>query len=208
MTNHRMQETHPADSELAAWVDEPESRAAAVEAHVEGCGRCRERLAELALTRAALALDPPIPSEAAFAAQRERILAAIGAVPRTGGGRVVHRIGWLVPLAAAAAIAAIVLVSRTEGPDVTLPVVVDAREAAEDAATGIVPTDVPATEITVVPSEAIDEDLLDAALAAAEPLLPPISVERSMTTEARFADLAEEEQAAVLLELASADFDF
>lgn len=208
MTTDRTQGAHPTDLELAAWADEPETRAADIEAHVEGCISCRGRIAELAVTRAALALDPPMPSEAAFVEQRERIFAAIGAPPRAKGGRVVRRIAWLAPLAAAAAIAAIVLVSRTDGPRApgtadagpettpavaatTLPVVADAREAAEDAA-----------------SEAFDEDALDAALAAAEPLAPPISIERAAMIESRFAELPEEEQDAVLLELASVDFDF
>ncbi|MGH7565254.1 MAG: anti-sigma factor family protein [Gemmatimonadota bacterium] len=229
MTSNRMQETHPADSELAAWIDEPESRATAVETHVESCSRCRERLADLARTRAALALDPPMPSEAAFAAQRERILEAIDAAPRAGGGRVVRRIAWLVPLAAAATIAAIVLVGRTESPDQprtadagaetapdveaaaatgqpTLPIFADAREAAEDAA-AVIAALASTSEIAAVPSEAFDEDALDATLAAAEPLAPPLSIERSAAIESEFAQLPEEEQSAVLLELASADFD-
>jgi hypothetical protein len=224
MTTDRTQGAHPTDLELAAWADEPETRAADAQTHVEGCSPCRERLAELAATRAALALDPPMPSAAAFAAQRGRILEAIGAAPHAAGGRVVRRIAWLAPLAAAAAIAAVVLVGRNDGPRApatadagsetastvaraTLPVVADAREAAEDVAAAIVPTDASMSEVAVIPSEAIDEDVLDAALAAAEPLAPPISIERAATTESRFAELDEEEQDAVLLELASADFD-
>lgn len=218
MTTDQDQDTHPTDFELALWDDEPEARQEDIRAHVEGCARCGERLAELAQTRAALALDSPMPSEAAFAAQRERILAAIDAAPRAGRGRVVRRIGWLVPLAAAAAIAAIVLIGRTDNPDeprtasvgaetapatgaapaseqAPLPIVADAQDAAEDAAA------------VIVPSEAIDEDLLDAALAAAEPLAPPLSIERSVSIESEFAQLPEEKQSAVLLELASADFD-
>jgi anti-sigma factor RsiW len=189
MTTHRIEDAHPTDLELAAWADEPETGAADVRAHVEACDRCAERVAEMAETRAALALDPPLPTAAVFAYQRERILEAIGAAPRAKG-RVVRRIAWLVPLATAAAIAAIVLVGR-RSDEAPLPVVADARKAAEE----------------VAPLEPIDEDLLDAALAAAEPLAPSISVERSMTTEARFAELSEEEQSAVLLELASADLD-
>lgn len=229
MTNHRMQETHPADSELAAWVDEPDARSAAVEGHVAGCHRCREWLAELAETRAALAHDPPMPSEAAFVAQREQILEAIGASPRAERGRIVGRLAWLIPLAAAAAIAAIVLVGRTD-PDeprtadvgaetapatgaapaserAPLPVVADAQDAAEDAAAVIVPADASTSKGAIVPSEPIDEEALDAALAAAEPLAPPLSIERSAAIESEFAQLPEEEQSAVLLELASADFD-
>jgi hypothetical protein len=224
MTTDRTQGAHPTDLELAAWADEPETRAADAQAHVEGCSPCRERIAQLAATRAALALDPPMPSAAAFAAQRGRILEAIGAALQVEGGRVVRRIAWLAPLAAAAVIAAIVLVGRNDEPPVPgtadggpetapavvaalLPVVADAREAAEDAAAAIVPEDASISEVTVVPSEAFDEDVLDAALAAAEPLAPPISIERAATTESHFAELDEEEQDAVLLELASADFD-
>lgn len=229
MTTDQDQDTHPTDFELALWDDEPEARPEDIRAHVEGCARCGERLAELAQTRAALALDSPMPSEAAFAAQREQILAAIDAAPRAGRGRVVRRIGWLVPLAAAAAIAAIVLVGRTD-PDeprtadagaesapatgaasaserALLPVVADAQDAAEDAVAVIVPADASTSEGAIVLSEPIDEDVLDAALAAAEPLAPPLSIERSASIESEFAQLPAEEQSAVLLELASADFD-
>jgi hypothetical protein len=222
--------THPTDLELAAWADEPENAAAEVHAHLAGCARCGQRLGELAETRAALALDPPMPSAAAFSAQRERILAAIGAAPPAERGRIVRRLGWLAPLAAAATIAAILLVARTDGPDeprsadvgadtvaatgatppserLPLPVVADARDAAEDAASVIVPADPLTSEDAIVPSEPFDEDVLEAALAAADPLAPPLSVERSASIESEFAQLPEEEQSAVLSELASADFD-
>jgi hypothetical protein len=221
--------THPTDLELAAWADEPENAAAEVHAHLAGCARCGQRLGELAETRAALALDPPMPSAAAFSAQRERILAAIGAAPPAERGRIVRRLGWLAPLAAAATIAAILLVARTDGPEprsadvgadtvaatgatppserLPLPVVADARDAAEDAASVIVPADPLTSEDAIVPSEPFDEDVLEAALAAADPLAPPLSVERSASIESEFAQLPEEEQSAVLSELASADFD-
>ena len=35
MTSERSERTHPSDLELAAWVDEPESGAAAVPEHLE-----------------------------------------------------------------------------------------------------------------------------------------------------------------------------
>jgi len=213
--------THPTDLELAAWVDEPGTVATGVARHAEGCDACRERTREIAAARVALALDPPMPSAAEFAAQREQILIAIGA-ERPARGVVVRRLAWLAPLAAAAAIAAVVLMGRTGGPGepttadagpeaattaegarTPLPLVADAREAAELAATAIVPD----SGAVVVPSEAIDADALEAALSAAEPLAPPSSIEASMTAQSRFAELTEEDQSAVLLELASADFD-
>ena len=210
--------THPSDIELAAWVDEPGTAGADLARHVAACDTCRAMVADLEGTRAALALDPPLPSDAEFAAQRERIAAAVGAT-RPGGAPVVRRLAWLAPLAAAAAIAAFVLMGRTgpdapptadAGPDAAgesvpapIPLVADARAAAELAATEIAP----GSGAVVVPSEAIDEELLDAALAAAEPLTPPASVEASMTTESRFAALDEADQSAVLTELASVDFD-
>ena len=227
MTIDRHESAHPTEVDLVAWIDEPEARATEVAAHVEACAACRVRIRELEATRAVLALDPEMPSGGAFAAQRERILAAIGEPSEvTRGGRVVGRLGWLVPLATAAAIAVFVLVDRdqepraprtagtgaepvtTTGPaeESPLPVVARAREAAEEAAASLVPADDDA-EAASVPAEAIDEDALDAALAAAEPLAPPVSVELSLTTESRFADLAEEDQDAILLELAGADFD-
>jgi len=220
MTNERSQSTHPSDPELAAWVDEPASGAAAVREHLEGCGPCRERVAGIESTRAALALDPPMPTEAAFAAQRERILAAIGAAP-PAGRRIGGRAAWIVPLAAAAAIAAVVLMGRVAGDPSdgspprrsadagpALPIVADAAAAAEEAAGTIAPAADPSPETPAVPAEAIDEELLDAALAAAEPLAPPVSVERSLTTELLFAELPEDEQSDVLREMASADFRF
>jgi len=220
MTSERSERTHPSDLELAAWVDEPDSGAAAVREHLEGCGPCRERVAGIEAARAALALDPPMPSEAAFAAQRERILAAIGAAPPAR--RITGRAAWIVPLAAAAAIAAVVLMGRLArdpsdgspprrvaadaGP--ALPIVADAAAAAEEAAGTIAPASDPSPESPALPAEAIDEELLDAALAAAEPLAPPVSLERSLTTELLFAELPEDEQSDVLLEMASADFRF
>jgi hypothetical protein len=231
MTNDRSETTHPTDLELAQWVDEPELRPAALAAHVERCDACRAGIRELDATRAALAIDPPLPSAAAFAAQRERILAAIAEAPRAvRGGRVVRRLGWLVPLAAAAALAAFFLLGRDEAPRAPgtadagsttvagadpaeadrLPLVADARRAAEEAAAALIPAESTAAdrETVVLPAEEIETDVLDAALAAAEPLAPPVSVELTMTTESRFAALAEEDQDAVLLELAGADFEF
>jgi hypothetical protein len=222
MTTDRTRDEHPTDLELAAWADEPGTASAAIGAHVEGCERCGAVLRALAATRAGLAIEPPLPSPEAFAAQRARILAAVSAGPRREA-RVVGRIAWLAPLAAAAAFAAFFLVVRTQGPGspdspdtpdevaagaetVRLPIVADAAAAAEEAADAIAVPEDPA--ITLVPSEAIDEDVLDAALAAAEPLSPPIAVERSLTTELLFAELPEDEQSAVLLELASSDLDY
>ena len=227
MTIQRHESAHPTEIDLVAWIDEPEARATEIAAHVEACTACRARIRELEATRALLALDPEMPSGAAFAAQRERILAAIGERSDVArGGRVVGGLGWLVPLAAAAAIAVFVLVARDQEPrsprtagtsaepvtaagpveESPLPLVARAREAAEEAAISLIPADDDA-EAALVPAVAIDEDALDAALAAAEPLAPPVSVELSLTTESRFAELAEEDQDAVLLELAGADFD-
>lgn len=222
MTSERNEPTHPSDPELAAWVDEPVSGAAAVREHLEGCGSCRERVVGIEITRAALALDPPMPSDAAFAAQRERILAAIDTAPPAGGINA-QRAAWIVPLAAAAAIAAVVLMGRVVGdPSAVsppgraaadagpaLPIVAEAAAAAEEAAGAIAaPAADPSPESPAVPAEAIDAELLDAALAAAEPLAPPVSIERSLTTELLFAELPEDEQSDVLLEMASADLEF
>jgi hypothetical protein len=224
MTTDRTRDEHPTDLELAAWADEPALASAAIGAHVRGCERCGAELRALAATRAGLAIEPPVPSPEVFAAQRARILAAVSAGPRRQG-RVVGRIAWLAPLAAAAAIAAFFLVVRTQGPGspdspdtpdevaadaetVRLPIVADAAAAAEEAADAIAGPEDPASGITLVPSEAIREDVLDAALVVAEPLAPPIAVERSLTTELLFAELPEDEQSAVLLELASSDLDY
>ena len=220
MTTDPTHGAHPTDLELAAWSDEPRSARADVGPHLESCERCRAEFRALTAARAAVALDPPLPTAEAFAAQRERIRAAVAASPRSEGRRA-GRIAWLAPLAAAAAIAAFVLVDRTRGPEsrdpgdtppatvaTVLPVVADAAAAAEQAAGAFAAADDSAAEVTVVPAEAIDEELLDAALAAAEPLAPPIAVERSLSTELLFAELPEDEQSAVLMEMASADLDF
>jgi hypothetical protein len=199
MTNDRTGNRHPTDVELAAWIDEPDIGAADLPAHVEGCEQCRARVAELIGTRAALALDPAMPSAAEFAAQLERILATIDAAKHPGGGRVVRRIGWLVPLAAAAAIAAIVLVSRDERPtgSISPAVIASADEAGEQAAT---------EAAEALGDEAID-DALEAALDAAAPLAPPLSIEQSAAIEDEFALLSEDDQSAVLRELETTDFD-
>ena len=84
--NARTPSTHPSELELATMVDEPESSSARARAHLEGCGPCRQRVAEIEAARAALALDPPMPSQAAFAAQRERIRVAIEASGSSRGG--------------------------------------------------------------------------------------------------------------------------
>lgn len=192
MTSHPVPGRHPTDLELAAWADEPGVGAMDIPSHLETCAQCRDRIAELAATRAAIALDPPMPSAEVFAAQRGRILAAIDGTPPERDGRVVRRIGWLLPLAAAAAIAAIVLIDRRE---VSTPgsapesVAAEADAAAEEAA-----------------AIAVDEQALDAALAAAEER-PPGSIERSTSIEAEFALLSEAEQSAVLRELERTDFD-
>lgn len=185
---------HPSDLELAAWIDEPEIGPADVPAHVEVCARCRGRIAELEATRAAIALDPPLPPAADFAAQRERILGAIQEGTREGGGRLIARIGWIVPLAAAAAVAAILLLGRTDRPTPGAgpraeAVIAEAESAAEEAA-----------------AIAADTRALDAALEAGGPLIP-VSIERSAAIEAEFALLSDSEQAAILRELERADFD-
>jgi hypothetical protein len=222
MTTERTERAHPSDLELAAWVDEPASGAAAIRSHLERCAPCRERIAEFEATRAALALDPSMPSEAAFAAQRKRILTAIGATPISNRSRIAGRAAWIVPLAAAAAIAGFVLVGRvaedrTDGPSIRgtsaeagapLPIIAEAADAAEEAAASIDPGEDPSPEPPALPAEAIDQELLDAVLAATEPLAPPFSVERSLTTEFLFAELPEDEQSDVLLEMASVDLEF
>ena len=193
MTIDRTSGRHPTDLELAAWIDEP-ATGPDLSAHLEACAECGDRVAELTVIRAALALDPPLPTDAAFSAQRERILAAIEGEPREGGGRIVRRLGWLVSIAAAAAIAAIVLVNRADQPapgptPARQEVLAEAEAAAEEAA-----------------ALAADDRALDAALAATE-LIPPVSIERSAAIEDEFALLSEAEQSAVLRELERTDFD-
>ncbi|HET6360681.1 MAG TPA: hypothetical protein VFH11_01330 [Gemmatimonadota bacterium] len=194
MTNERDRARHPSDIELAAWVDEPGS-GPDLSAHVEECARCRDKLAELTTIRAAIALDPPMPSDADLAAQRERILAAVEGAPREGGARIIRRIGWLVPLAAAAAIAAIVLVNRANQPapgagPAPEAVVAEAEAAAEEAA-----------------AIAVDQEGLDEALTAADPLTPAAPIQRAVAIETEFALLSEAEQSAILRELERTNFD-
>jgi hypothetical protein len=192
MTSERAGEGHPSDTELAAWVDDPGREPADLTAHLAGCAGCRDKIASLRAVRAAIALDPPMPSEAEFAAQRERILATIEGAPRERGGRVIRRLGWLVPLAAAAGVAAIVLVERADKPETAPPreeVFAEAEAAAREAA-----------------ALAVDGEALDAALAASDPLSPP-AIERAVAIEDEFALLSETEQSAVLRDLERSDFD-
>lgn len=190
MTTERNGESHPSDVELAAWVDDPERGEASVPAHLGGCARCRENLAEIEATRAAIALDPPMPSAADFAAQRERILEAIEQAPR-GGGRIVRRIAWLVPLAAAAVLA-IVLMDRAN-PPAPVPagegIFAEADAAAEEAA-----------------ALANGGQSLDAALAESDASLAP-TTQRALAIEDEFTLLTEAEQSAVLRELERTDFE-
>ena len=90
MTSERTREGHPSDLELVAWIDDP-GIGPDLSAHLATCDGCRDRVARLTAIRGAIALDPPMPSGAEFAAQRERILEAIERASREGGGRTVRR---------------------------------------------------------------------------------------------------------------------
>jgi hypothetical protein len=139
-------------------------------------------------TRAAIALDPPMPSAADFAAQRERIQAAIEEAPR-GVRRIVRRIAWLVPLAAAAMLA-IVLMNRADPPPPAgEEIFAEADAAAEEAA-----------------AMTTGEQALDAALSASDPSSAP-AIERAVAIEDEFTLLTEAEQSAVLRELERTDFE-
>ena len=198
---------HPTETALAAWVDERAGDDIA--AHLAACAGCRERVAALVDVVTALGAEPAPPDAAALARNRARIEGRIGAGHQLRPLR--SRSFWWIPTAAAAAIAVLFLArngserppaepapatesAALQGP---LPVVVAAEEAAEEAAT-LVQADLPAdpgAEITDMELTVLESDPLPGAGIADFDLVED------------FEGLAPDDQDAVLMELATTDFE-
>lgn len=225
MTETRIpQDGHPDEARLLAGLDEPEAAgdAAGMREHLAGCAACRRRAEELRGLLATLAEPPAMPSPAAFAAQRERILA--GLPERDGAGRAAIAWGWrawAVPVLAAAAAAALLLFGpqrrddapRTRGPFVdaraavegTVPLeVVAAAQAAADEV-----FDLAAGGVTVSGGSGLDPEAAEtlAALDATALAEPADEVPAFAELELEFAALPDEDQSAILDELQTMTFE-
>jgi anti-sigma factor RsiW len=119
---------------------EPPARVA-LEAHLEGCERCREQVAWLRPAAAALAVS--VPQLASPPRLRRRVLAVARAEAKTaapGAPPVRHRPAWLMPAAAGAAAVAVSLAiaivdigggSGTDSTTVAVDVAADGAATAE-----------------------------------------------------------------------------
>jgi hypothetical protein len=205
---------HPNDEALAGWVDarighdgDPSESAPSVTAHLVECDRCRARVAALEDVVAVLRAEPPAPHPAAMAESRMRIHEAVAASgPSLARRR--SRVSWWIPLAAAAALAALLVLKpfgeerpvvvadrpaperATEVTRPTLPVVAAAEEAA----------DLAAEEIEIVPeSESVEPST------GVDIPTPGASLDVALADE--FATLSAEDQDAILEELAAVELE-
>lgn len=201
---------HWTDEEIVRWVDEgdtPEGLRGTE--HLERCEACRARIAGVEALLSALGTEPPTTTGAEMAAQRDRILAAVRARPRSPVRRLSRRSIW-VPAVAAAAIAALLLWAPrgTRSPETaptvyapaesaTPPVIVDATRAAEEVAAA---AGEPAAAEPLVESSASNIMLPGVAVSTFEEWSDSAELERE------FAALSSEDREAILAELASADF--
>ena len=206
---------HPTDEALAGWVDarighdgDPPESVPSVTAHLADCDRCRARVTALEDVIAVVRAEPHAPDPAALAESRVRILDAVAA----SGSSIAQsrsRASWWIPLAAAAALAALLVLKPfgeerpvevadrpaaergTEDVRPTLPVVAAAEEAADLAAEEI--EVVPELEF-VEPSTAVDIPSPGASLA-------------DVALADEFATLSTEDQDAILEELAAVEIE-
>lgn len=205
---------HPDEERLLAWIDEPATapEGAALQAHLADCAECRRRAEGLEAFLAALGSASPAPGAAAFAAQRDRILAALPdrAVDR---GVVAALLGWRewwVPSLAAAGLAALLVagpgfrerVPNRGTPEAALPVQAAAQAAADEVFELVGAVEAVSTEdISPLAGEAVAEPLAATAMETVEetPVFAELGVE--------FAELSEDEQAAILEDLSNTTFD-
>jgi len=184
---------HVTDQQLIGWLDEPEApdAPATIATHLEACDLCARRLAELERVFAALRVDPEAPPAGEFAAQRDRIVDAIAPEMRRPAVRLLQRGGWWIPIAAAAAVIGVFVLTPDEPADTParLAIVDQADRAAEDA--------IKALE---------DETELEAMLAALDNGFETRAFD-VVPLEEEFASLTEEDQAAILSELSTTSFD-
>lgn len=226
MTEREMpRERHLTDGEIVARLDElATGDPSGLSGHLEACSTCRERLAEMERVLAALRAEPPMPSEASFAAQRERVMAAVAARPRKGAAVHSIRHWWWAPLAAAAVVVGLLVLSPDEPPPLPsrpvdtapgstrslgtpLPVVAEADRAAEEAFRAVAGSEtIGADEGPALPIEADEIEASLAALALAETSVLT-TAEGGSAIEEEFASLPAEDQAAILAELSTMTFD-
>lgn len=212
--------THPDETALIAWLDEPAGADPAVGRHVAECGACADRVASLEAVLREVAAEPALPDDAALAAARERIRTAIGAPADAAPEERVRRLpAWAVwaPALAAAALAAVLLWSPggEEPPAAGTPTPgADASVAtAPAAAEGEAAAEAVVAEVASGPVEDTAIDLDDAALeslAEIEETTPTLSDEDdygSTTLADEFASLPEEDRTAILDELSDLTFD-
>jgi len=228
-TTDREENRHPGEDALVALA-EGETQGAEARDHVETCALCRERIEAIRAVLDAIAAPPPMPDARTFAARRERILRTIEEsrdAPAAPGAFRAHA-RWWVPLAAAAAVGAILLVrSPAEGPgpvaerstDVgappgetapvvsELPVLAEAERAAEEVA-----LDLGSGEAAIVDPGRLAPEPLDPAIADLEAVDPVLSLadggDDPVVLEERFAELPPEERDAILEDLSTMTFDF
>lgn len=200
---------HWTDEEIIRWADEGEAPRNVDAGHLDRCEGCRTRIAGVEALLSALDEEPPMPTEAVMAAQRERILSAVGERPRARVRRLSRRWVWL-PAVAAAAIAGVLLwaprgtrppgtapVAEAPADSAVLPVIVDATRAAEEVAQAAGDPDAAERLAETPPLDPAEPDL-DA----------PISDGwgETLELEAEFAALPAADREAILTELASVDF--
>jgi hypothetical protein len=180
---------HLTDQELIGWLDEPQAINASdtIPTHLETCDLCAGRLAGLERVFAALSSEPETPSADEFIAQRKRIVDAITPAVSQPTVRSLRRSGWWIPIAAAAAVIGVFVLTPDEPTDDGRLTVVDqADRAAEDALNALE-----------------NETELEAMLATLDGGFE--IREYDITSE--FASLTEEDQAAILSELSTTSFD-
>lgn len=218
-------EEHVTDEEIIARLDETAGGDAGVSRHLAACSACRERLAEMERVFMALRTEPPMPGEAAFATQRERVMAAIEARPRKGAQVHSIRRWWWAPVAAAAAVSGLLLLSLDEpltppsdspadpAPGVSatgatpLPIQAEADQAAEDAFRAVVGSETIGTGTTTAVRIEVAE--VEAALAALDAAAPSAltAIADGSALEEEFAGLSAGDQTLILDELSTMTFD-
>jgi anti-sigma factor RsiW len=184
---------HLTDQELIGWLDESEAPHTpnTIPTHLETCDLCAGRLAELERVFVALRSEPDTPSADEFSAQRERIVDAIAPETRRSTVRSLQRGGWWIPVAAAAVVIGVFVLTPDEPVDAPaqLAIIDQADRAAEDALNALE-----------------GETEVEAMLAALDNGFETRAYD-IVPLEEEFASLAEEDQAAILSELSTTSFD-
>lgn len=226
--SHDTERTHPDETALIAWLDEPTRVDDDVARHVERCETCAATVRDLRAVLAGLAAEPAMPDAETLAASRERIHESIaGDVgPAVRSLPAWRPVAW-ASILAAAALAGLLLWSPRgeESPASRSDLVtrvppaarVDAESLvnavnaqAERAAEEVVAAALPASGAGDDPGEALlDEEAVEslAEIESTTPSLVDESAYESTELAERFAALSEEDQAAILDELSELTFE-